>query len=146
MYMSVAPIVLSPAATTTLWTPQRRVWRCTSPTSPTKSHSFNHFAAFRRRCPVPKSSYYSALDAPKTGVEVHIPHQLKLCLQGTLPPWHSRKVKAEAWAASVGRSSSSSRPPVDAFKRCRSQVCRYVCTQRRNSARGVVGGGQGMGE
>lgn len=52
--------------------------------------------------------YCQAVDAPKTGVEVCIPDHYRNPLKGTLPPWHSRRVKEEQRAAALGRSSSGS--------------------------------------
>lgn len=75
--------------------------------------------------------YYKALDAPKTGVEVIIPHRYKVQLErttlpgGRLPPWHSRRVKQEARAASMGvERDAKPEAPVDTPSR----LCRLVPT------------------
>jgi hypothetical protein len=70
------------------------------------------------------------LDAPKTGVEVVIPHQYKCNLRSQLPPWHSRKVKEEARAVALGRrNNSSSQQQLGSFRQCSSRVCRWVVVQ-----------------
>jgi hypothetical protein len=81
-------------------------------------------------------SYYRALDAPKTGVEVVIPHQYKCNLRSQLPPWHSRRVKEEARAAALGRrNSSSTQQQLGSFRQCASRVCRWVVVHLKGCAR-----------